>query len=144
MVKKVELIKTLNKVFLMSSKELWIKKLEKWPSIVLILLAWGGVILLSEATMKITLAIDNSVKGYLYTGLLIFIGILIVIFSSVLGSFLYEANRRQLTWLCFWRNDEELKKDFQNSPYASGSTIWIIRIVGIGVILIAVSSVLGF
>jgi len=122
----------------MSSKELWLKKLEIWPSGLLVLLAWGGVISFSSVMTNISLAIDNSVKGYIFLGLLICIGILIVVFSTIIGVFIYEANRRQITWLwkeVFRKKDEEIRKYFSRPPYGCDFTILIIRVIGIGIIV---------
>jgi hypothetical protein len=120
----------------MSRKELWLKKLEIWPSGLLVLLEWGSVILFSSVMTNISLAIDNSVKGYISLGLLICIGILIVIFSTVIGVFIYEANRRQITWLwkeVFRKKDEEIRKYLSRPPYGCDFTILIMRVVGIGI-----------
>jgi len=135
---KIKLLKSFGKVFSMSSKELWIRKLERWPSGLLVLLEWGGVILFYSVGIKLAASIHNTVRGYVYTSLLVFIGILIVVFSTVIGVFIYEANRRQLTWLwkeVFRKKDEEIRKYFSRPPYGCDFTILIMRVIGIGIIV---------
>ena len=127
----------------MSNERKCIDKFANWPAIALFSLESGGVLLLFLVWIKLLLTIDSSVIGYVCASLLICIGILIIVFSTVIGSFLYEANRRQLTWL--WKNvfrykDEVIKKVFSRPPYECGFIIWITRIIGIGVISTSIMS----
>ena len=134
---------TIKKANVMSNERKYIEKFANWPAIALFSLELGGVLLLFLVWIKLLLTIDSSIIGYICAGLLISIGILIIVFSTIIGSFLYEANRRELTWL--WKNvfryeDEVIKKVFSRPPYECGFIIWITRIIGIGVISTSIMS----
>ena len=127
----------------MSNQKKWVNKFANWPALALFVLEFGGFLLLFLVWIKLLLTIDSSVLGYVCAGLLICIGILIIVFSTVIGSFMYEANRRELTWL--WKNvfrykDEVINKAFSLPPLECGFTIWITRIIGIGVISTSIMS----
>ena len=134
---------TIKKANVMSNERKYIEKFANWPAIALFSLELGGVLLLFLVWIKLLLTIDSSIIGYICAGLLISIGILIIVFSIVIGSFLYEANRRELTWL--WKNvfrykDEVIIKAFSRPPLECGFTIWITRIIGVGVISTSIMS----
>ena len=125
----------------MSDKSIWMDKFANWPSIVLLLLGWGGVLLSFPVMMILLLKSDISARGFMCAGLSLGIGILFIKFSTVIGSFIYEFNRRQSTWL--WKKvlhykDETINKAFSSFPYECSCTILIVRIVGIWIILITV------
>jgi hypothetical protein len=130
-----------NGVLVTLNERKWVEKFAKWPSVVLFLLSFGGVILLFIVWTELLGTIDNSVKGYFCAGLLICIGIMVITFRNIIGSFIYEANRRELTWL--WKKvfrymDEVTIKAFSRPPYECGFTILITTIVGTGPILTSI------
>lgn len=131
----------------MSSKKRDIKVIS-WSTGKLMLLTWGPYTLFFLVLFSAVLFVSDPLRLYIVSGFEACCGIALVIYGTVIGGSLYEANRRlnKVVMTKIWRMkapevERRLLKMEVGIPYGYNFHVWITRIIGIGLVA---SSALSF
>jgi hypothetical protein len=108
---------------------------KKWSTGKLILITYG-IFIIVLLILSFSLSANNVWGGYIFPTVSGCLGILLLIFSSIIGSFFGESGRRIKDFLdtkVYKRNEEQMiirSTGLRGGFYSDNSNIWAVRIVG--------------
>jgi hypothetical protein len=114
--------------------------IKKWTTWKLILITYGLFIIVL-LILSFSLSANDQWGGYIFPCVSGCLGIILLIFGSIIGSFLGESGRRLKDFLdnkVYRKNEEQMiigSTGFRGSFYSDNFNIWAVRIVGVLLII---------